>query len=140
MNRLVAEVRATAQKKPCRPGKKKNQYEYDSDEDTEGGTWEHKARKKEMTETEGKLQVVRGLLWLQLDLFRSCRLCLLSVEKAHEATERGRGKHHIGDFLPPEELDKFVEKVIAVKEGRAPGQYATVGRGSHHHVKWSYSW
>ena len=73
-----------------------------------------------------------------LDLFRSYRLCLLSVEKAHEATERGRGKHHIGDFLPPEELDKFVEKVIAVKEGRTPGQYATVGRGCH--VKWSYSW
>lgn len=24
----------------------KNKYEYDSDEDTEGGTWEHKAREK----------------------------------------------------------------------------------------------
>jgi len=28
-------------------------YEYDSDEDTEGGTWEHKKRKKEMRTTEG---------------------------------------------------------------------------------------
>ena len=56
----------------------------------------------------------------------SYRLCLSYVDKAHEATERGRGKHHIGDFLPPEELDNFVEKVIAVKEGRTPGQCAAM--------------
>ena len=31
----------------------KPRYEYDSDEDTEGGTWEHKKRKKEMRKTEG---------------------------------------------------------------------------------------
>lgn len=31
----------------------KPKYEYDSDEDTEGGTWEHKKRKKEMRKTEG---------------------------------------------------------------------------------------
>ena len=102
--------------------------------------------------------------------FNSFRLYLLSVEKAREATDRGRGKHHIGDFLPPEELDKFVEKVVAVKEGRTPGQYAMIhcgkggrtpgqyamihysilweegkmpgqyGRESPHHVKQSYSW
>ena len=29
------------------------QYEYDSDEDTEGGTWEHKKRNLEMTATQG---------------------------------------------------------------------------------------
>ena len=34
------------------------------------------------------------------------------------ATERGKGKHHMGDFLPPEELAKFQEKVKAIKEGR----------------------
>ncbi len=28
-------------------------YEYDSDEDTEGGTWEHKKRKLEMEATMG---------------------------------------------------------------------------------------
>lgn len=28
-------------------------YEYDSDEDTEGGTWEHKKRKHEMEKTIG---------------------------------------------------------------------------------------
>ena len=29
----------------------KPRYEYDSDEDTEGGTWEHKKRKAEMEKT-----------------------------------------------------------------------------------------
>ena len=33
--------------------KVKRKYEYDSDEDTEGGTWEHKARMKEMNATKG---------------------------------------------------------------------------------------
>ena len=33
--------------------KVKRKYEYDSDEDTEGGTWEHKQRMKEMTATKG---------------------------------------------------------------------------------------
>ena len=31
----------------------KPKYEYDSDEDTEGGTWEHKKRKAEMRKTQG---------------------------------------------------------------------------------------
>ena len=35
--------------------------------------------------------------------------------KATELTEKGAGKHHIGDFLPPEELQKFMEKVSALK-------------------------
>ena len=33
----------------------KPKYEYDSDEDTEGGTWEHKNRTNEMNATAGKL-------------------------------------------------------------------------------------
>jgi splicing factor 4 len=33
---------------------KKNKYEYDSDEETEGGTWEHKQRTAEMEATRGK--------------------------------------------------------------------------------------
>ena len=33
-----------------------------------------------------------------------------------------KGKHHIGDFLPPQELEKFVETVKAVKEDRPPGK------------------
>ena len=32
----------------------KPRYEYDSDEDIEGGTWEHKKRKAEMEKTIGK--------------------------------------------------------------------------------------
>lgn len=37
--------------------KKVNKYEYDSDEDVEGGTWEHKNRNAEMEATRGKEQV-----------------------------------------------------------------------------------
>merc|ERR1719288_380431 len=68
-----------------------NKYEYDSDEDTEGGTWEHKARKLEMEKTK---------------------------EKATELTSAGSGGHHIGDFLPPEELTKFMSKFEAIKSGQ----------------------
>ena len=32
---------------------KTNKYEYDSDEETEGGTWEHKQRMSEMEATKG---------------------------------------------------------------------------------------
>ena len=31
--------------------------------------------------------------------------------KAQDLTEASKGKHHIGDFLPPEELTKFLKKV-----------------------------
>ena len=31
------------------------------------------------------------------------------AEWADKLTELGRGKHHLGDFLPPEELEKFME-------------------------------
>ncbi|EEB16027.1 arginine/serine rich splicing factor sf4/14, putative [Pediculus humanus corporis] len=71
----------------------KFKYEYDSDEDVEGGTWEHKLRQQEMMATQ---------LW------------------AEELTRQAAGKHHIGDFLPPEELERFMERYNAVKEGREP--------------------
>ena len=61
----------------------KVQYEYDSDEETEGGTWEHKARLQEMSNTRD------------------------TAERLNSGTE---GKHHIGDFLPPEELNKFLSR------------------------------
>jgi splicing factor 4 len=66
----------------------KNKYEYDSDEEFDGGTWEHKAREKEMIATR---------------------------ERADSLTEAAKGKHHIGDFLPPEELKNFLEKVCFLK-------------------------
>ena len=59
-------------------------HEYDSDEEVEGGTWEHRQRMKEMEKTKD---------W------------------ASDLTVKAKGKHHIGDFLPPEELAKFMEKV-----------------------------
>uniref|UniRef100_A0A182N596 G-patch domain-containing protein n=1 Tax=Anopheles dirus TaxID=7168 RepID=A0A182N596_9DIPT len=68
-------------------------YEYDSDEDTTGGTWEHKLRLQEMEATQK---------W------------------ANELTRQSEGKHHIGDFLPPEELRKFMEKYEAQKNNRQP--------------------
>lgn len=39
---------------------------------------------------------------------------------ASELNRQAQGKHHIGDFLPPEELQKFMEKSNAAKEGRQP--------------------
>ena len=68
----------------------KVKYEYDSDEDTTDGTWEHKRRRQEMTETQ---------------------------RIAQQLTESASGKHHIGDFMPPEELEKFMQKWDALKEG-----------------------
>lgn len=67
----------------------KFKYEYDSDEDVNGGTWEHKLRSQEMEAT---------LKWAEA-LNKQCQ-----------------GKHHIGDFLPPEELKKFMEKYQAQKD------------------------
>ncbi|XP_075063798.1 SURP and G-patch domain-containing protein 1 [Mixophyes fleayi] len=74
---------------------KQHQHDYDSDEevDNEMGTWEHQLRQMEMEKTR---------------------------EWAEQLTEMGRGKHFIGDFLPPDELDKFMETFKALKEGREP--------------------
>lgn len=41
-------------------------------------------------------------------------LCVI-LEEARKLTNQATGKHHIGDFLPPKELKKFVAKVKAVK-------------------------
>ncbi|XP_015512108.1 SURP and G-patch domain-containing protein 1 isoform X1 [Neodiprion lecontei] len=71
----------------------KHKYEYDSDEETEGGTWEHKIRSAEMVATQ---------MW------------------AEELTAQAEGKHHIGDFLPPDELKRFMEQYNAVKQGKEP--------------------
>ena len=45
----------TAKKKAMAAGASfKPKYEYDSDEETEGGTWEHRLRNSEMEATRGK--------------------------------------------------------------------------------------
>ncbi|KAM8961600.1 SURP and G-patch domain-containing protein 1 [Pelodytes ibericus] len=74
---------------------KQHQHEYDSDEevDNEMGTWEHQLRQMEMDKTR---------------------------EWAEQLTDMNRGKHFIGDFLPPDELEKFMETFKALKEGREP--------------------
>ena len=72
---------------PACPPVALTQAGYDSDDD-EGGTLEHRKRRREMRATE---------------------------EEAKRLTERARGrKHHIGDFIPPEELENFFEKVCIV--------------------------
>jgi len=68
-------------------GKGRNKYEYDSDEDTTEGTWEHRQRKQEMQKTQPEPEA---------DLHQS---------------------HHIGDYLPPEELTKFMDKYKALRNG-----------------------
>ncbi|XP_077516401.1 SURP and G-patch domain-containing protein 1-like isoform X2 [Amblyomma americanum] len=85
----MMQAKKRADEARARAGKVK--YEYDSDEEVDGGTWEHKKRAMEMEKTRA---------W------------------ADELTVMGKGKHHIGDFLPPEELEKFMEKYDALKEGR----------------------
>ena len=37
--------------------------------------------------------------------------------KAEQLTDAGQGNHHIGDFLPPDELSKFMAKFQAIKSG-----------------------
>ena len=73
----------------------KPKYEYDSDEeiDEKGGTWEHQKRRLEMEKTQAL---------------------------AEKLTDEAQGKHFIGDFLPPAELEKFMETFKALKEGRTP--------------------
>lgn len=71
----------------------KFKYEYDSDEDVAGGTWEHKLRNAEMEAT---------AVW------------------ADALNKQSQGKHHIGDFLPPEELKKFMEQYDSTKMNREP--------------------
>ena len=61
MNKMVAEIRtASAQSVLRKKAADPNQpvYEYDSDEETEGGTWEHKKRAQEMAVTLSKLYVL----------------------------------------------------------------------------------
>jgi hypothetical protein len=36
-------------------------------------------------------------------------------------TEAAEGKHHLADFLPKDELVKFMERVKAAKEGKKAG-------------------
>merc|ERR1719323_1568980 len=43
-----------------------------------------------------------------------------TLEKASQLTEAAQGKHHIGDFLPPEEVTKFMSMnlITRIKSSR----------------------
>lgn len=43
-----------------------------------------------------------------------------TAEYAEKLTEMGEGKHHIGDFLPPDELERFMAtyRVSASPDGK----------------------
>lgn len=51
--RILAQRNAFQAGETAKMENDKPKYEYDSDEDTEGGTWEHKKRKAEMRKTQG---------------------------------------------------------------------------------------
>ena len=51
--RILAQRTAGQASAAIKRDKDKPKYEYDSDEDIDGGTWEHKRRKKEMSKTIG---------------------------------------------------------------------------------------
>ncbi|KAI6646669.1 SURP and G-patch domain-containing protein 1-like isoform X2 [Oopsacas minuta] len=65
-------------------------YEYDSDEENDFGTWEHKRRAMEMEKTR---------------------------ETAENLTELAQGKHHLSDFLPGDEYLRFMTQVQRAREG-----------------------
>lgn len=58
----------------------------------DGGTWEHRKRAREM---------------------------LATTDTAADLTTLNRGKHHIAQYLPKPELDKFLESAEAVSHGKA---------------------
>ena len=50
-------------------------------------------------------------------------VCLsVTIDKSWVLTLAGRGKHHIADFLPKEEMEKFFAKVKSIKEGAPFGE------------------
>ena len=65
-------------------------YEYDSDEENEYGTWEHKRRAVEMQKTS---------------------------DTANQLTEQAHGKHHLSDYLPGEEYLRFMAQVEKARGG-----------------------
>lgn len=89
----------------CRKSVKKvrEQYEYDSDEEVDGGTWEHKRRMQEMDKTKERAQLV---------------------------TTMNQGKHHIGHFLPPDKLSRFLQQWNNLKQGKDPDQNLADGEAN----------
>lgn len=74
MNEMYNELAAKQAKANALKAAGKVKFEYDSDEETEGGTWEHKRRQEEMDRS--------------------------AAEAAARAAQT-EGSSHLGDFLPP---------------------------------------
>lgn len=74
-----------------------------------------------------------GSQWASLGSSRNPKGCSMSwvfpafPEWAEQLTQMGRGKHFIGDFLPPDELEKFMEtfKALKVSISGIPGMLHT---------------
>ena len=71
------------------------------------------------------VHAINSIILTVVLLIRSCvvskshlNLYILTLEWALDLTQNAKGKHHLADFLPPDELEKFLEKVQAVREGR----------------------
>lgn len=60
-------------------------------------------------------QQPRAFLIRSFKVISVCCLVCTFPEWAESLTDMGKGKHFIGDFLPPEELDKFMETFKALK-------------------------
>ena len=67
----------------------------------EGGTWEHRARAREMAATAEKAAMV--------------------TEHARGGGNAGRRAHHMGHFLPKDKLEAFLAKCRAVVESEGEG-------------------
>ncbi|CAG8712780.1 26898_t:CDS:2, partial [Racocetra persica] len=83
-----------------------SKWVYPEDEITDGGTWEHKKRAEEMKKTAGEFAP-------------------RPIKRAALLTAQAEAKraHHIADFLPKDELEKFEQKVKAVKTGGTPPEF-----------------
>lgn len=69
----------------------RGKHGYDSDEDVEGGTWEHRKRAAEMKKT---------------------------ADEAARLTAAGQRRHHISHYLPKDVLENHLEQANATWEGR----------------------
>ncbi|RUP51028.1 hypothetical protein BC936DRAFT_136598 [Jimgerdemannia flammicorona] len=119
-----------------------SKWVYPEDEITEGGTWEHRKRAQEMKKTAGMCSHLLSLAHGSVLPFcdqecreieppegkKKCSLQSLNnvisssfrlLEQAATLTAHAQTKraHHIADYLPKNELERFEAKVGAVKSG-----------------------
>lgn len=52
----------------------------------------------------------------QIEFKKKTKAIYQIVEWAVQLTEMARGKHHIGDFMPPDELEKFMKTYSVINK------------------------